>query len=247
MTSLISNLCDHIFIGYRKIILNDKVSPLSIPIIIAKDLDYNDADEYSNGLISHGSIYLDDDNDDDKYENYTLYLPYLNELIGLNKMNIYELIDDGMIFIDENGINITKLIHDNYKEINSLTSKCLNLKWEIDSKYLESKIYEFDDNFPSTLEYERLNIQIIEKNEKIRKNKIKNYNEKIVKLKRDLESNQEFKKIIQRLEYRYPTIIKPILSLINKAPRHNFINEYELLEEEFKLHGRMLEEGLKKI
>ena len=178
MASLIDNLGDHIFIGYRKIILNDKVPPLSIPIIVAKDLDYDDANEYSNGLISHKSIFLDDD---EESKNYTLYLPYLNELIELNKINIYELIDNGMIFIDENGINITELINNNYKEINSLTSECLNLKWEIDSKYLESKIYEFDDNFPSTLEYERLNICITEKNEKIRKNKIKNYNEKIVK------------------------------------------------------------------
>ena len=228
MASLIDNLGDHIFIGYRKIILNDKVPPLSIPIIVAKDLDYDDANEYSNGLISHKSIFLDDD---EESKNYTLYLPYLNELIELNKINIYELIDNGMIFIDENGINITELINNNYKEINSLTSECLNLKWEIDSKYLESKIYEFDDNFPSTLEYERLNICITEKNEKIRKNKIKKYNEKIVKLKQDLESNHEFKKIIKSLEYKYPTIIKPILSLINKAPRHNFPfpNDHELL------------------
>ena len=125
MTSLIGNLGDHIFIGYRKIILNDKVPPLSIPIIVAKDLDYDDANEYSNGLISHKSIFLDDD---EESKNYTLYLPYLDELIGLEKMNIYELIDNGMIFIDDDGIDITELINNNYKEINRSIICC---NWSI--------------------------------------------------------------------------------------------------------------------
>lgn len=239
MTSLISNLGDHIFIGYRKIILNDKVPPLSIPIIIAKDLDYDDSSEYSNGLISYNSIFLDND---EECKNYTLYLPYLNELIGLDKMNIYDLIDNGMIFIDDDGIDITELINNNYKEINSLTSECLNLKCQIDSKFLESKIYEFDDNFPSTLEYERLNIQITEKNEKIRKNKIKMYNAKIVKLKKDLKCNSEFKKIVKSLEYKYSKIIKPVLSLINEVPKHIFTNEYKLLEEELNFMEECLKE-----
>jgi len=96
MNFVISNLDDHIFIGYRKIILNDTIPPLSIPIIVAKDLNYDDANEYSNGLISYNSIFLDND---EESKNYTLYLPYLNELIGLEKMNIYELIDNGMIFM----------------------------------------------------------------------------------------------------------------------------------------------------
>jgi hypothetical protein len=246
MTSLISNLGDHIFIGYRKIILNDKVSPLSIPIIIAKDLNYDDSIKYSNGLIHNNNLYL---YDYEESKNYTLYLQYLDELIGLEKMNIYELIDDGMIFIDDDGIDITELINNKYKEINSLASECLSLKWQIDSKYLESKIYEFDDNFPSTPEYERLNMQIIEKNKIIRKIKIKKYNEKIVKLKHDLESNDEFKKIIQSLECEYSKIIDPILPLINEVPTEIFTNEDKLLLEkleEFNFMEEILKEELLK-
>lgn len=239
MTSLIGNLGDHIFIGYRQIILNDKVPPLSIPIVVAKDLNYDDSIKYSNGLISYNSIFLDDD---EESKNYTLYLPYLDELIGLEKMNIYKLIDNGMIFIDDDGIDITELINNNYKEINSLASECLSLKWQIDYKFLESKIYEFDDNFPSTPEYERLNIQITKKNEIVRKFKIKMYNENIVKLKRDLEFNHEFKKIIQSLECEYSKIIEPILSLINELPTEIFTNEDKLLLEELNFIKEWLKE-----
>jgi hypothetical protein len=215
MNFTISNLGDHIFIGYKKIILNETIPPLSIPIIVAKDLDYDDANEYSNGLISHCSIFV---NDNEECKNFTLYLPYLNQLIGLYKMNIYELIDDGMIFIDENGINITELINNHFKEINKLTSECLRKKLEIDSKFGEKKIYEFDDKFPSTPEYEQLNVEIIEKNKKIRNKKHKIYNEKLVLLKQMMNDNYKFKRLIQRLEINYPMIIEPVLSFVNKSP-----------------------------
>jgi uncharacterized protein involved in tolerance to divalent cations len=190
-------------------------------------LDYDDANEYSNGLISHKSIFLDDD---EESKNYTLYLPYLNELIELDKINIYELIDNGMIFIDENGMNITELINNNYKEINSLIIYCLNLRNKIDTNYwdVQLKLYEFDDNFPSTPEYERLNIQIIEKNEKIKEIRMCYFNDKIFELKQYLESEHEFKKIIQSLEYKYSKIIEPILSFIEESSRYDFANDPEL-------------------
>ena len=227
MTSLIGNLGDHIFIGYRQIILNDKVPPLSIPIVVAKDLNYDDSIKYSNGLISYNSIFL---YDDEESKNYTLYLPYLDELIGLEKMNIYELIDNGMIFIDDDGIDITELINNNYKEINRSIICCLNFRNKIDTNYwdVQFKLYEFDDNFPSTPEYERLNIQIIEKNEKMKQIRICHYNDEIFKLKQYLESNHEFKKIIQGLECEYSKIIEPILSLINEVPRYAFTTDTKL-------------------
>lgn len=215
-----SNLGDHIFIGYKKIIL---ITPLSIPIIIAKDLNYDDASVYSNGLISNCSISPDDY---EEYKNFTLYLPYLNQLIELCKMNIYKLINHGMIFIDHDGVNITELINNNFKEINKLTGECLCAKemWECHVKVCERQMYEFDDKFPSTPEYERINSEIIEKYEKIINKYHKIYNEKLVLLKRMLDDNNEFKRLIQKLEINYPMIIEPILSLVNKSPKHNFIN-----------------------
>ena len=110
------------------------------------------------------------------------------------------------------------------------------MRSKIDTNYwdVQLKLYKFDDNFPSTSEYERLNIQIIEKNEKIKEIRILHYNDKIFKLKQDLETNHEFKKIIQSLEYKYSKIIEPILSLIEEPSRYDFANDPELSISEVK-------------
>ena len=58
--------------------------------------------------------------------------------------------------------------------------------------------------------------------------RICHYNDEIFKLKQYLESNHEFKKIIQGLECEYSKIIEPILSLINEVPRYAFTTDTKL-------------------
>lgn len=174
---------------------------------------------YSSGFFELPNLAVTHPLDDMK--NYTIYLSQLNKLTNIDyKMNLYGLIMNGIKFIDENDEKI--FYHDKYTE-SPYFYKVSKL-----SEYISSK-KRFDNYGKENNPHKR------------------DYETKIIEVKKIFDNDPEFKRMIQDLEYRYQGIIEPIL-LTDEASIYNYANGPEpSISERIDRTSRVLEEGLKKI
>lgn len=211
----IGDLGEHVFIGYKKLSGGiGSAGPIDVPIIVPKNIR-----KYSSAFFELANSTVISSSDDMK--NYTIYLPQLNKLKNIDyKINLYNLIMNGVKFIDENDENI--FYHDKYTPSPyfyklSKLSECISSKKRFDNYGTENNPYKQD------------------------------YETKIIEVKKIFDNDPEFKRIIQDLEYRYQGIIEPIL-LTDEASIYNYANGAEpSVSERIDRTSRVLEEGLKKI
>lgn len=225
----------HVFIGYKFVNSN------YVPIIVPKNFPLaihnpnNQFVDYSNGLSSAMTTYFGSyrgtsdavlfKSQYNLAKQFTVYLPHLHDLNQVGKINIYDLMNKGMVFVDEddsiinimfenisswinnkknNDLQKMKETSQNHNSINAVTS--IHHFGYIFNPLMEAIYFKpILDNYlerPLTLEQHREYKLIRDK-----------YEFSIVGIWEIFRQYPLLKELIQDLERRYPLIIKPFVSV----------------------------------
>lgn len=258
---------DHVFIGYYYNGLD-----INIPIIIHKDTPTNRQIilEKSANKVNFARVNLDEDvflptfplsgnpGSRDNIEfirrrsnKYTLYLPYLNLLTNIGKINIFDLMNKGVLLIDDNNMDIGYILTKSFILNTNLKDS------EIQTSYAAPQngyIPQFGrtDAFNILADYLQIKNDLKNAESKLPLNigYINNLKQQIPIYERrfdDVIKQHPFlKKRIEQLEYKYPTLIEPIF-LTDEATRYNYENPEQSQNIRIDRTSRILEEGMSKI
>lgn len=258
---MMGDLGEHVFIGYKSMSENSFHSTDYMPIIIpkkcpiAKNDTSNSFIDYSNGLstimMTHGDYSSSTDQNMKQIAmRYTVYLPYLNQLTNISKINIYDIMNRGITLVDEDNSIVNLMISNlgwyEVKNLQNLKDKSKNhhnVKNIIYENIYGNSIYR---PLMQNVHYKKFMNQTDPSNASYATYK-RQYSMTMVEIETLFTQYPLLKEFIQDLEYRYPAIIEPII-LVDETAIYNYANGSELLPtERINRTSRVLEEGMKKI
>jgi hypothetical protein len=252
---MIGDLGDHVFIGYKMMPENNYM-----PIIIPKKYPmtkFNPTNlfvDYSNGLSSIMMTYTgptDISHNDikERARKYTIYLPYLNQLTNIEKINIYDAMNKGIILVDDDNSIINLMFH----HLDSHVVNLQNLKDKSKHHYNVTDIilqnmygHRILRPLMQNIYYKKMMncTDPIDLSYNIYK---RSYGASVRETETILLNYPLLKELIQDLEYRYQGIIEPIL-LTDETSIYNYANGLEATQpERTDRMSQVLEEGMKKI
>ena len=247
-------LTDQVFIGCRftNVVSNTSAVQICTPIIMPKGgmlgkfIQHAELD-YSNGLNDITNQCIKYECSDDfrhelckKRQEYTVYLPYLKQLINVGKLNIYDLIYSVMTLIDEEYVYLSEMFENAICSHTTLQCSKNNSKKGLrqDCQTHQNKIL-------------RRLMLFIQAKKNLEKNP-EDHNYKTEYATHQQQINEYFiqypllKELVQDLEYRYQGIIEPIL-LIDEISVYNYANGAEPpMTERITRASQVFEEGMKK-